>query len=78
MWIPRAIDSLDADFRAFYRIDGIAEGRFGGLSAERFFALCERTVAYEGATRAAIMRAREELGLECWWGAGYRVDIDND
>jgi hypothetical protein len=35
-----------------YRIDGIADGRFGELSSARFVALCERTLAFRGAMRA--------------------------
>lgn len=44
----------------FYRIDGVADGRFGGLSSARFVLLCERLFAYRGALRArAELEARE-------------------
>lgn len=57
-WIPFYLDDIDADFRVFYRIDGVADGRFGGLDAARFVQLAERLPAYRGALRA---RAEAEL-----------------
>ncbi len=55
MWTLDFLDDLDADFRAFYRIDGIGDGRFPpDLSAPRFFALARRCSAYMGAMAAAL------------------------
>lgn len=52
------LDDLDADFRVFYRIDGIGDGTFPpSLTAPRFLALAHRTGAYEGVMQA---RAAEE------------------
>ncbi len=45
----------------FYRIDGVADGRYGDLSSARFVLLCERLFAYRGAMRArAEMQARDQ------------------
>lgn len=49
-------DDLDADFRRFYRIDGIGDGEYGDLSGPRFLALAERCLAYEGATLKALQK----------------------
>lgn len=49
------LDDLDADFRRFYGISGIGEEEFGTLSAPRFFALAERSFAYDG-----VMTYRQE------------------
>jgi hypothetical protein len=48
------LEDVDADFRVFYRIDGIADGEYGGLSAERFFGLLSRLPAYRGVVRARM------------------------
>jgi len=42
------MDDIDADFRVFFNIHGVADGNFGDLSSERFFALACRTAAYQG------------------------------
>ncbi len=55
------LDGLDADFRVFYRIDGIADGIFpASLTAPRFLALAHRTGAYEGVMAARIAEADRE------------------
>lgn len=47
---------MDADFRVFYGIHGIADGHYGDLSAPRFVALAERLPFYKG-----VMRGRIEI-----------------
>jgi hypothetical protein len=54
LWVTDHMDDLDADFRVFYRVEGIGEEDFGGMTGPRFFALAERTFAYEG-----VMAARQ-------------------
>ena len=49
------LDDLDADFRVFYRIDGIAEGRYGDLTGPQFFRLANRTFHYRGVMRDRVM-----------------------
>jgi hypothetical protein len=49
-------DDLDADFRRFYRIDGIGDGDYGDLSGPRFIALADRCVAYGGALLRSLQR----------------------
>lgn len=56
MWILDYLDDLDADFRRFYRIDGIGDERFPhDMSAHRFFALAHRVSAYEGVMASRLM-----------------------
>jgi len=71
MWILNYLDDLDADFRVFYRIDGIADGYYANLSAERFITLCERTFSYKGAMRMhAELLAQEQADATNATGAG--------
>lgn len=58
-------DDLDADFRRFYRIDGVGEGEYGDLSGPRFIALAERCLGYDGALLRALQKlARQEADRE--------------
>jgi hypothetical protein len=50
LWVLDHLDDLDADFRAYYRIDGVGDEEFGTLTGPRFFALAERVFCYGGAT----------------------------
>lgn len=45
-----------------YRIDGVADGHFGDLSAARFITLCERTFAFHGAMRFVAEAQAESEG----------------
>lgn len=62
LWIPEYLEDLDADFRVFYRIDGVGDGQFGGLSSARFVQLAERLFAYRGAMRARVEMEVAEQG----------------
>lgn len=59
IWLLDYLDDLDSDFRVFYRIDGVSEGNYGGLSGPRFFKLAIRTIHYRGAMRDRIMAEQE-------------------
>ncbi|HEY6013253.1 MAG TPA: hypothetical protein VIU37_04580 [Candidatus Limnocylindrales bacterium] len=48
----------------FYRIDGVADGEFGGLSSARFVQLCERLFAYRGAMRARAQQQADQDARE--------------
>jgi hypothetical protein len=80
MWVAEYLDEVDSDFRVFHRVDGVADGHYGGLSAERFFLLAERLPSYRGAVRqAALAEARkddqpEQVGVKTGKAAG--VDRD--
>lgn len=54
MWVVDSVDDVDADFRVFYRVDGVADGHYGGLSAERFFNLACRLPGYRGVVRTRL------------------------
>ena len=54
------LDDLDADFRRFYRIDGIGEQQFAGLSGPRFLALAWRVAAYGGVLTALLQQQQEQ------------------
>jgi hypothetical protein len=69
-WIPGYLDDIDADFRAFYRIDGVADGEYGGLSSARFVLLAERLFAYRGALRARAEQEAAEQEAAAPAGAG--------
>lgn len=56
IWLLAFWDDLDADFRVFYRIDGIGDGDYGDLSGPRFLALAERCLSYEGSVSKALQR----------------------
>lgn len=60
LWLFAFWDDLDADFRRFYRIDGIGDGDYGDLSGPRFLALAERCLAYDG----ALLKALQRIGRE--------------
>lgn len=61
LWTLDHLDDLDADFRVFYRIDGIGDERFPlGLTAPRFFALAHRSAAYEGVMAARVAEEMAE------------------
>lgn len=74
---------MDADFRVFYRIDGVGDGQYGGVPAPRFFALAERLPLYDGAVRGmALLRNPTPAGPVPGGGA-ETVDmvpgvVDND
>lgn len=56
------LDDLDADFRVLYGYEGIGDERFpDGMTSGRFFALAERTAAYEG-VMAARVAAEQDPG----------------
>lgn len=79
IWILDYLDDLDADFRVFYRIDGIADGQFGDLSAERFIALAERTPCYQGTIRALVeAQIREQEAEGGSTGARWDEQVDED
>jgi hypothetical protein len=65
---------VDADFRVFYRIDGIAEGDYGDLSGPRFVALCLRLPAYSGVLRA---RVTAQMEAEADRNGGAPSDVDD-
>lgn len=60
MWILNHLDDVDSDFRVFHRVDGVADGQYGGLTAERFFALAERLPTYHGAVRQVALAEQQE------------------
>lgn len=64
MWVLDNLDDLDADFRVYYRIDGIGDEDFGDLTGPRFFALASRLPLYGGAVTAMARRQFEALDLE--------------
>jgi hypothetical protein len=57
-------DDLDADFRVFYRIDGIGDGDYGDLSGPRFIALADRCLSYDGSLLKAMRRLAEVHAAE--------------
>ncbi len=70
MWVLDHLDDLDADFRVYYRIDGVGDEDFGDMTGPRFFALASRLPAYGGlmaavaARRFADLNTDEDLGPE--------------
>lgn len=60
LWIFAVWDDLDADFRRFYRLDGIGDGDYGDLSGHRFIALVERVLSYGGATTQSLQRVHAQ------------------
>jgi hypothetical protein len=54
------LDDLDADFRVFYRIEGVADGQYGGLSGPRFLKLAFRTIHYRGVMRDRVLMENQE------------------
>jgi hypothetical protein len=59
-WIAEYLDDVDADFRVFYGIHGVADGSYGGLSGPRFVAMAERLPHYRGAVRDLFLAAARE------------------
>ncbi len=53
--MPDYLDDLDADFLAVYGIDLWTED----IPAQRFFALAQRTAAYQGAMQARLSEEQE-------------------
>jgi hypothetical protein len=70
------IDDLDADFRVFYRIDGLADGNYGDLSGPRFLRLAFRTIHYRGVMRDRVMIENEKNEREP--GSTPRSEIRRD
>ena len=55
LWVVDHLDDLDADFRAFYRIDDMEQ-----LDSVRFLRLAYRTYAYGGVMAARQQHAEQE------------------
>jgi len=70
IWVLDHLDDLDADFRTFYRIDGVGDEQWPStLSAPRFFSLAYRVSAFGG-----VMAARAQADAEPVAASRSRTD----